>query len=266
VTLNLDPAFPRTRERIIEWSRDPAVLGVLLVGSRSRGHQDAWSDDDLEVLLLDEAFARLTPDECIEIVEEEGADPPHSLYDAQFLPLGEIERRAHSAIDLDHWPYERAIVLFDRDGRTARAAAAAGRMDPGFRAARLRHAALDALIPVRRAAKMRTRGVPLGMRALAHRSVRALLRVVFALEGRWVPLEHWLDRELATLADEAAVVPLLREALETGGIDPLERALERLAAPLDREGFPAAPAERRRFFIHAVHPGNAAERARHGLA
>lgn len=157
-------------------------------------------------------------------------------------------------------------MLFDRDGHTASAVAAAGRMDPAFRTARLRHAALDALIPVRRAAKMRTRGVPLGMRVLAHRAVRALIRIVFALEERWVPLDHWLDRELATLADAAGAVPALREGIETGALEPLEKTLERLGPTLDREGFPSAPAERRRFFFHAVHPSNADERARHGLA
>jgi hypothetical protein len=139
-------------------------------------------------------------------------------------------------------------------------------MDPGFRDLRLRHAALDALIPVRRAAKMRTRGVPLAMRALQQKGLRAILRVVFALEGRWVPLEHWLDRELATLADPHRIVPLVREALESGAVEPLERALELLTEPLDRAGFPADRPGRLGFFFHAVHPRNSAERARHGLA
>lgn len=74
-----DPVFEKTRQRIADWSRDPAVLGVVLVGSKSRGHQDAWSDDDIEVLLTDEAFARLEPEDCVEVLEEEGADPPHSV-------------------------------------------------------------------------------------------------------------------------------------------------------------------------------------------
>ena len=53
--------FPATAARLEEWKAQPGVLGVVLVGSKSRGHNDELSDDDLEVLLTDEAFAQLAP-------------------------------------------------------------------------------------------------------------------------------------------------------------------------------------------------------------
>jgi predicted nucleotidyltransferase len=43
--------FPETAARVEAWAADPDVLGVLLVGSKARGHEDNRSDDDLEVLL-----------------------------------------------------------------------------------------------------------------------------------------------------------------------------------------------------------------------
>ena len=45
--------FPGTAEKLEEWKSRPEVLGVLLVGSKSRGYNDDLSDDDLEVLLGD---------------------------------------------------------------------------------------------------------------------------------------------------------------------------------------------------------------------
>jgi len=39
--------FPRTLERIAHWKADPEVLGVVWVGSKSRGYGGAKSDDDL---------------------------------------------------------------------------------------------------------------------------------------------------------------------------------------------------------------------------
>ena len=42
----------------------PEVLGVLLVGAKSRGNDDDLSDDDLEALLTSEAFAQLQPKEA----------------------------------------------------------------------------------------------------------------------------------------------------------------------------------------------------------
>ena len=51
----MDLVFEKTRERVAQWADDPGVLGVLLVGSRSRGHADDLSDDDLEVIVTDKA-------------------------------------------------------------------------------------------------------------------------------------------------------------------------------------------------------------------
>jgi hypothetical protein len=100
--------FPETAARVEAWAADPGVLGVLLVGSKSRGHQDARSDDDLEVLLTGEAFARLSTAEC-HAYRVEGEGPARRLvYDAQLTSLADLERKRDSAADLDHWPYERA--------------------------------------------------------------------------------------------------------------------------------------------------------------
>ncbi len=49
--------FPATSARLDQCQAQPEVLGVVfLVGSKSRGHADELSDEDLEVLLTDEAF------------------------------------------------------------------------------------------------------------------------------------------------------------------------------------------------------------------
>src|SRR6476646_8135467 len=95
--------FDATAERLEEWKAQPEVLGVLLVGSKSRGHSDDLSDDDLEVLLTDEAHAKLTPSECSEVCFDE-LEPLKLLYDVQLTTLTDIKRKASSTIDLDHWP------------------------------------------------------------------------------------------------------------------------------------------------------------------
>ncbi len=257
--------FPRTLERIEAWKSDPEVLGVVWIGSKSRGHGDAASDDDIEVLLTDEAAARLAPAECRDALIEGEGDARVIVYDAQLLALSTLEAKAHSSIDLDRWPYERAPVLFDRDGRTARAVAAAGRMDDGFRRARLRHGVLDAWVAARRGVKTQRRGWPVAVRALTARGAHALARIVFALEHRWVPLDHWLDAELATLDDPAGAGPLLCQALLEGAPEPIMTALGRLSEALAAEGVPVNREAILDLFMNAIHPSNAAERAIHGL-
>ena len=240
------------------------MLGVLLVGSKSRGHEDARSDDDLEVLLTPAAFARLAPADCHALhIEGEGA-ARRIVYDAQLTSLADLEHKRFSAFDLDHWPYERARVLFARDPRVAAAVEAAGRMDPGFRKARLAHATVDAYFAPRRAVRTRERGFDAAVALLVDRGARALIRILFALESRWAPLDHWLEREIATLEDRAGAGALLLEALRTRSPEALTEALERLEEPLAAEGV-ARPAQRIALFLELIHPDRAEERALHGL-
>jgi hypothetical protein len=256
--------FPATARRLEEWKAQPGVLGVLLVGSKSRGHNDELSDDDLEVLLTDEAFARLAPAECGEIYVEGEGTSRKLIYDVQYTSFASLERKPASHHDLDHWPYERAQVLFDRDGRVAAAVAATGAMDPAFRQARLLHATIDAWIAPRRAAKTIRRGADCAGRIIIARGAKALSRVLFALEGRWVPLDHWLEAELGTLEDAAQAGPLLCRAVSSGDPAPLEEALNRLEDRLFAEGVPRA-ADRRDVFYELLHTSRTAERAIHGL-
>jgi hypothetical protein len=256
--------FPATAARLEAWKAQPGVVGVLLVGSKSRGHNDMLSDDDLEVLLTDEAFAQIPPADCGEIlVEGEGA-ARKLIYDVQYTSLSSLEQKRHSHHDLDHWPYERAAVLFDRDGRVAAAVAAAAEMDPAFRHTRLLHATIDAWVAPRRAAKAFQRGADCAGRMIVARGAKALARVLFALEARWVPLDHWLEAELRTLEDGTQAGPLLCQAVTTGDPAPLETALSRLEDRLFAEGVPRA-VDRRALFYELLHPARASERAIHGL-
>lgn len=257
--------FPRTLERIEMWKSDPQVLGIVWIGSKSRGLGDPNSDDDLEVLLTDAAAARIAPTECSDALIEGEGDSRRMVYDAQMLARSALEAKALSPVDLDRWPYERAPVLFDRDGATALAVQRAGSIDPGFRSARLRHGVLDTWVAARRGIKTQRRGWPVAVRALTARGAHALARIVFALEHRWVPLDHWLEAELATLEDAAGAAPLLCQALLEGAPEPIMTALERLTPALEREGVPVTCEGIHDLFMTVIHPSHSAERRIHGL-
>jgi hypothetical protein len=256
--------YPRTRERVTAWAADPDVVGVIWVGSKSRGHGDAMSDDDLEVFLTPEAFARLAPVDSYEVERDPVAEPPRLIYDAQLTGLEVLQAKAGSVRDLDHWPYEKAPVLFDRDGRVTAAVQAAAAMDNEFRRARILHGALDTTLAIGRARKTGLRGFDGTTALLIARGAKALSRAVFALEHRWVPLDHWLEPELKTLTDAAGAGPLLVQALREARPEPLVEALERLQPQLAEVGFPEKSGYLT-FFSEMMHPVNAEERAIHGL-
>ena len=260
----MDIVFDKTRVRVNEWAADPDVLGVLLVGSKSRGHGDELSDDDLEVILTDEAAARLSPAECLDVlIEGEGTDRK-IIYDAQYLGIGGLRAKVPSHLDLDHWPYERSPILFDRTGELGSLVRALGAMLADFRSKRLLHATIDAWIPPYRAGKCLKRGQVAAARMLVARGARALTRLIFALEWRWVPLDHWLQKELATLQDSAGVGPKVLEALESGEAGPLQESLAALEDALLAEGVPG-PQGRNNLFMELIHPSRAKEREIYGL-
>lgn len=257
--------FPQTEARLNQWRSQPEVLGVLLVGSKSRDHNDALSDDDLEVLLTDEAFARLQPADCGEFYTEGSGETLSIIYDIQYTALTSLEHKLASPHDLDHWPYEKACVLFERDGSgvSTTVASLAG-MEPDFRHKRLLHATIDTSTAARRAIKTLKRDMEVAGRQLIARGAKALSRLIFALEWRWVPLDHWLEAELHTLSDSAAAGPLLLEAVKSGSPLPLLEALNRLEEVLAEEGVPR-PAGRTALFYQLLHFSRQEERAIHGL-
>ncbi len=256
--------FPGTVARLEEWKANPDVLGVLLVGSKSHEHGDELSDDDLEILLTDEAYARFAPAEVGEFLFEGEVPDKRLIYDAEYLSLSAVEQRVDSHHDLDRWPYQRTRILFDRDGRTTAAVKAVGEMSAEFRRLRLIHATLDAGIAGRRSQKTLKRGMEGSGRLVLARGAKALSRILFALEWRWVPLDHWLEAELKTLEDPAQVGPLLIQAVVETRPELLIEGLKRLEDRLFEEGVPR-PAGRVDLFYEVIHPTRAEERAIHGL-
>jgi hypothetical protein len=256
--------FPETAERLKEWISRPEVLGVILVGSKSADHADYFSDDDLEVILTDESHARLSSAECSEVLYAPEGDLRPIIYDAYYESLADLQHKASSPRDLDHWPYERARLLFDRDGKVGERVAAARIMTDEFRRERLLHATIDTGVAARRAAKTLDRGAEAASRLIVARGAKALSRILFALEWRWVPLDHWLQSELQTLEDPSGAGPLLIDALRSGRAEPIKEALDRLEDRLSAEGVPR-PDERLALFLELIHPSRAAERMTHGL-
>jgi hypothetical protein len=256
--------FPETAERLKEWASRSAVLGVILVGSKSADYADHLSDDDLEVILTDEAHGRLSPAECSEVLYAPEGDPRRIIYDSYYESLADLVHKADSPRDLDHWPYERARVVFDRDSKVSAAVAAARAMTTEFRRARLLHATVDAWVAGRRAEKTFNRGAEAAARLIIARGAKALSRILFALEWRWIPLDHWLEAELQTLEDTTGAVPLLIDALTSGSAASLKEAVDGLEDRLYAEAVPR-PDERIALFLELIHPSRAAERMTHGL-
>ena len=261
------PSLPaldsRTVKRVQLWLNDPSVKGVVLVGSKAAAYSDERSDDDLYVYVDDSTFSGLNGGDYFEVL----IDPisRRVVYDAEYNTLGHLTSKAQSWRDEDHWLFERAAILFDADGLVTAGVNAARQMPAAFRHARLAHATLDAYIAMTRLEKTRARGFAAATALLAARGARALARILFALEWRWVPTDHWLEPELRTLTDSANAANELLAALGTQDPRHLGLALDTLEERLVSEGLPSKEA-RRPLLFDLLHPSRAHERSIHGLS
>lgn len=181
-------ADDRFRQLLEEARADPAVVGLVLGGSRGKGFETAGSDYDLYLILRDDASGR------------------RDHYAAQYPPpisitaytLGEFSAHAEwgSPTDWDRYGLARAPVLLDKNGRIAPLVAAKGRVPDDQRLPLVREA-LDAYLnSLYRSAKCWRNGDRLGARLEAADSLGHLLTVIFALEGRHRPYYGYLAREL----------------------------------------------------------------------
>jgi hypothetical protein len=256
---NMDDLFPATTALLSRLRAQPEVLGVCLLGSKSRGYNDKRSDDDLEVILTHEAYCQRSPAACLEYYSEGGK----LLYDARYLSLAHLQSKQSSSSDADHWPYERAQVLFDRYGTVKRAVEALSRMETRFRHTRIVYSTLSTTITIGKACKAFQRSDKASGYLTVTRGAKALARLLFALEWRWTPTDHWLEKELKTLKDPAGASSVLVQALFTA--DPL---LLRLAVDQLEATFPDEVPdrdERAQLYPEVMHPTRLSERAVHLL-
>jgi hypothetical protein len=173
---------------------DPDSLGLILHGSRAAGVHGPESDYDLVRVVTDTSYAARR--ERGELREKRSGVGPG----ADVVYACPERLRAHAATpDGYTGMYVTAHVVVDKDGQVA---ALVREIDEG--AGRLARADLDELYDgylncFVRSLKAWRRGDELGGRLQAAESCLYLVRVLFALEGRWPPYHDQLRGSLGEL-------------------------------------------------------------------
>jgi hypothetical protein len=227
---------PVLRPLIEAATADPAVVGLLLAGSRGDGWIDDDSDYDVYVVLRDEVFATHGHHEPL----LGGVMPTTGLHQAIELLATCPTRLAELAATPGWWTagYATAQILLDKDG-TLVPLLDTYRSLPSGTSRDSAAASLDGYLNAfYRSLKAWYRGDELGARLHAGISVIALVRALFALMGRPAPYHDRLWHHLDALVDQQWPPGYLQHTFLTiirTATPPVQRELAERVEPLMRE-------------------------------
>jgi hypothetical protein len=177
------------QELIQEAGHDPAVLGLILTGSRGKGFATPFSDYDVVLVVRDEALATY---------QARFPRQRQATLDVTVFALSVFADYAAwgSERHWDRYSFAHATVLIDKPGTIQQLVDEKGVVPPELRLPLLR-GALDAYInSVYRSVKCFRNGNSLGAHLQAVDSLPHVLTVIFVLEGRHRPYYDYLEREL----------------------------------------------------------------------
>ncbi|MFI4974797.1 MAG: hypothetical protein ACHP84_09690 [Caulobacterales bacterium] len=203
---------------------DPAVIGLVLGGSRGKGLETPLSDWDAYIVVTDEAFPAWSA---------RFPGPTTGAADFHPITLGEFARHAAWGGDtaFDRYSFVDMTAMVDKTGEVQRLIDEKGCV-PGGEISAFIHASLDHFInQVYRAAKCSRDGDAFAARLEATEAVSPLLDALFALNGgRLRPFPKYLTRELLGQPLEAS--PWTSEALRSEILRVLDGDIPALQAML----------------------------------
>jgi predicted nucleotidyltransferase len=240
---------PLAREWLEERIARPDTLGVLLCGSRANGWAAPDGDYDALVFVAPEAYRSLPVDETLVYLHAPGEMPRRVVGDFSIFSDEHLALHLASPLDVDHWAYLDAVVLFDRRGdlETWRQRIAA------FPEAEWKERAIQKYLQILIACSYATKSDVGGREAERQmslfRGVLAGTQLWFTLRRRWAPPQKWWTREIERLE----MRPDTRSVLEGAALNPSVEVLTHLRDHMKTEMRHAGIAE-----VDAILPAFAA--------
>jgi predicted nucleotidyltransferase len=225
----------RARELIRPYLEREGVIGIYVVGSATRPFRDERSDYDIEVVVEDELYRSLPDEERHVFVIDEG--PPRKVDHEFYLwPFSEFADLIGSTLDLYHYPYQHAVILYDPEGRIGEVVKALSVLPTEVRQARMKAHYLEFLFGLHRAKKTFERGSALNGRLVSGEAVGALVKLLFLTKGSWPATRYWSECELEQIKVEKEIVRLATEMLTLPENVDVEGTVERVQGWLEKQG------------------------------
>lgn len=204
--------------------------GIVLVGSASRGQNDRHSDYDLQLIADDEVFRLLKTEELVETREL-----PSCRAEIQKTSVADFLALKRSPRDCDHWPYQSARILYDRDGLVAREIELIRAMPREVMSSRLRLHLFEFYFYANRMRALEERGDRLNLLLVCGQIAQTATALALVSRGKWPPLLHWSAQELRGERKEALALAV-EKMLRSPGTPPVEELKLALLEDLCADG------------------------------
>lgn len=149
-------------------------------------YYDRLSDLDLEIVLDNNA-------------ELDNMLTRHGNIDIQFLRFRDLQGKLESPLDIDHWPYMRAHVIYEQNYCVSELIAQIARIPDSIREHRIPIHYFDYINSTSRISKSKERDQHFNVHVLSSHAVMSLAQMIYSIEGLWTPPVHWMSENLRLL-------------------------------------------------------------------
>jgi hypothetical protein len=225
----------RARELIRPYLTREGIIGIYVVGSTTRPHRDELSDYDIELVVEDDVYARMSDEErhVYAFRDDEKRIVDHEFY---HIPWSDFVALIESTQDLFHYPYQHAVVLHDPDGRIGPVVKKLAELPEAVRAERMRVHYLELRFALGRARKTTERGGGLNLALLYGDALSALAKLLFLGMRSWPATHHWCEQELRQLDVSRPLLRQVEAAFAAPDSDRFKELVETVNGWLDEQG------------------------------
>lgn len=184
-------------------------LGIVLTGSYSMPYRDEKSDYDFEVVIDNDLFTKLGK-EGMFCKKYDVSDAP-----VEYLFIGKdnFEKKKYSYKDIDHWPYQHGIIVFDRDHYMQNTVREITEIRDADTLNRVKIHYFEFLFFIKRLERIKPEKSFCNRNLVLNQAMWSLIKIFFLLEKKWPPISHWAWENLELLGEKYLIIIKMIEVL-----------------------------------------------------
>lgn len=172
------------------------VLGAIQVGSSSHYYKDINSDYDIEMVVTNEYYQSLDNNKLL--VRDDD-----TKIEILLLSKDNFESKINSTLNINHWPYIRGKLLFDRDDVIRQIIKKISEMDQDL-TQRIKLHYFEFILLRSKINRILETGEELNLQLACAQLAIIASKMAFLIQKKWPPIIYWTAQNLQYLENGGA--------------------------------------------------------------